>query len=77
MNPNCLVTFDAAVRLQVAVNARGDLAAYFAASFNVAQRLTRDPLITEEFASRGIAILDIQDTALVTVEPINESSTHD
>lgn len=70
MKPNLLVTLDATVRLQVAVRAHGDMAAYFAASVNAGQRLMHDPQIMAELGGYGIAIVGFTDTALLAVAPL-------
>lgn len=77
MNPNHLVTFDGLVRIQATVRAHGDGAAYFAAGINGHAALTGNPVITGELARRGLTILELVPSALVSVTPIQEGTFHD
>lgn len=75
MKPNHLVTFDATVRLHVAVRADGDTAAYFAAAFNASSALRVHPDIVEPLAQRGLAITRCEPIGLVSVKPLNEETS--
>ena len=74
MTPNLLVTFDASVRITIAVNAHGNDAAYFAAAFNANTALRAHSDIVEPLAQRGIAIPRLDPTKLVAVQPLDESN---